>query len=784
MELNQLIRKRGGIKCKLTNFVNFVDEVKRDEANVNEETICELKHRIEGLQLVLSEFDDIQGEIESVCPDENLDSQYIERDDFVNRYHKYNAIANTVVKHCDVDNISQISGENHSRGSIRSNAYNAGRARNNSDSNKVEVKLPVINLPKFSDAIQKFHYLKASLEPDPLKVIESLEFSATNYTIAWKLLCNRYNNKRLLINTHIKALFNLNAVVKDSASSLRTLRDSVLKHLRTLETLGQPIDKWDPLIIYIITTKLDRNTACEWEKTNIKYESPTLTEMHEFLKNRANLLESVEFNVSSIKNGDHRFPQTGKRGLKSLHVSDHVSGTRVRCNFCSKPHKIYKCPEFQKLSVSERSAKVIELKLCENCLCTGHDKVSCRTEGCKLCKQRHNRLLHVSEPNYQPNEINDVALMSHEKSSYILLSTAKVYIFDTYGNVHECNVLLDSGSQPNFITKSLVRKLKLDEKAYNMSIHVINNNVSSNVKSKCEVQIKSRCNKEFSLTISCLVLPQITGNLPSVHLRIDHWNLPTHVKLADPNFNVPKEIDLLIGARHFWELIKGETYHHTPDASRIINEDFYVDDCISGFKTEQEAIERCKEIAVIMTSAGFKLRKWRSNSAYILSNLSDTKDPLSTLQFEDREIKTIKEAPFLDKHDVLRVGGRLKNSSLPFDVKHPPILDAKHTFTKLMFKNQHERLLHTGAQRWSRDYMCNLQQRCKWSRHTLPVRVGELVLIKAENLPSAQWPLARVVELHPGKDGTTRVVSVKTNKGIFKRSIVKICPLPVVIDSK
>ncbi|KAJ8980991.1 hypothetical protein NQ317_015811 [Molorchus minor] len=193
-----------------------------------------------------------------------------------------------------------------------------------------------------------------------------------------------------------------------------------------------------------------------------------------------------------------------------------------------------------------------------------------------------------------------------------------------------------------------------------------------------------------------------------------------------------------------------------------------------------------------MTSAGFKLRKWRSNSAYILN----TKDPLSTLQFEDREIKTIKEgnlnavknkfktlAPFLDKHDVLRVGGRLKNSSLPFDVKHPRILDAKHTFTKLMFKNQHERLLHTGAQRWSRDYMCNLQQRRKWSRHTLPVRVGELVLIKAENLPSAQWPLARVVELHPGKDGTTRVVSVKTNKGIFKRSIVKICPLPVVIDS-
>ncbi|XP_070068141.1 uncharacterized protein [Drosophila takahashii] len=52
--------------------------------------------------------------------------------------------------------------------------------------------------------------------------------------------------------------------------------------------------------------------------------------------------------------------------------------------------------------------------------------------------------------------------------------------------------------------------------------------------------------------------------------------------------------------------------------------------------------------------------------------------------------------PFLDD-GILRVRGRLKHSSLPFDRKHPIILPQRHFFTELVIQNSHQATLHGGA---------------------------------------------------------------------------------------
>lgn len=41
-----------------------------------------------------------------------------------------------------------------------------------------------------------------------------------------------------------------------------------------------------------------------------------------------------------------------------------------------------------------------------------------------------------------------------------------------------------------------------------------------------------------------------------------------------------------------------------------------------------------------------------------------------------------------------------------------------------------------------------------------------------------RWPLGRIVEVFPGKDGIVRAVSVKTKTGTYSRPVVKVCPLP------
>lgn len=81
--------------------------------------------------------------------------------------------------------------------------------------------------------------------------------------------------------------------------------------------------------------------------------------------------------------------------------------------------------------------------------------------------------------------------------------------------------------------------------------------------------------------------------------------------------------------------------------------------------------------------------------------------------------------------------------------------------------------------KWSKEYMHTLQQRMKWHDKQPNIVKGALVLILNEQTGPMKWPLARIVDTHPGSDGVCRVVTVRTSTGLYKRPVVKLCPLPV-----
>jgi len=53
------------------------------------------------------------------------------------------------------------------------------------------------------------------------------------------------------------------------------------------------------------------------------------------------------------------------------------------------------------------------------------------------------------------------------------------------------------------------------------------------------------------------------------------------------------------------------------------------------------------------------------------------------------------------------------------------------------------------------------------------MRVGDLVVIKDDNLPSNEWRLGRIDSVFPGADGHVRVVNIRTTRGIVKRPVTK-----------
>ena len=58
-----------------------------------------------------------------------------------------------------------------------------------------------------------------------------------------------------------------------------------------------------------------------------------------------------------------------------------------------------------------------------------------------------------------------------------------------------------------------------------------------------------------------------------------------------------------------------------------------------------------------------------------------------------------------------------------------------------------------------------------------------MVKMKDESEMRSKWPLAKVVEVHPSKDGLVRSVSLKVGSSIFKRPIHKTVLLVPAVEN-
>ncbi|GFS72576.1 integrase catalytic domain-containing protein [Trichonephila clavipes] len=72
--------------------------------------------------------------------------------------------------------------------------------------------------------------------------------------------------------------------------------------------------------------------------------------------------------------------------------------------------------------------------------------------------------------------------------------------------------------------------------------------------------------------------------------------------------------------------------------------------------------------------------------------------------------------------------------------------------------------VQTIWKKWSLSYLNSLQQRKKWIVNKENLKLGDMVLIREENLPPCKWLLGRVVKIYMGKDKKVRVVDIKTGK--------------------
>lgn len=110
----------------------------------------------------------------------------------------------------------------------------------------------------------------------------------------------------------------------------------------------------------------------------------------------------------------------------------------------------------------------------------------------------------------------------------------------------KCRALLDTCASANFLTESIARYLKEEVTAHSSPISAIN---GMNTKSRGIVRITIQSiHDNFSKELTCLTIPTITDLVPSETFPRNSVKIPSNIRLADPDFHLPRHVDLLIGS--------------------------------------------------------------------------------------------------------------------------------------------------------------------------------------------------------------------------------------------
>lgn len=152
----------------------------------------------------------------------------------------------------------------------------------------------------------------------------------------------------------------------------------------------------------------------------------------------------------------------------------------------------------------------------------------------------------------------------------VLLATAVISV-QVGLNLYPCRAMCDPGSQMNLMTRRCARRIRARIGLCNRFISGIGNKSGITLTHSVVVSMRARCNSKFVFTSEFTVIDELVNQLPGQALPA--MVLPSGIDLADPEYNLLGEIDMLLGAG-IWSNIVGSRMYRSPVGTLVQETDF------------------------------------------------------------------------------------------------------------------------------------------------------------------------------------------------------------------
>ena len=472
--------------------------------------------------------------------------------------------------------------------------------------NRRTVQLPKLELPKFSgntlewssffdtfratihedtslSNVQKFAYLRTLLTDEASRAIAGIDLTDANYPSAIELLSDRYGRKQIIVDAHMKGLWEISAPTNDF-TSLQTFYDTLETHIRGLNTLGNNEENYGSLLVPMLLRKLpialQRSLARDrgddtWDLTTLR------KAIHREIKVCSVGIEPSDISLNSEATIATFHTRSNSHAVKRPNPKSRQTYTQRKCVYCKGSHSPLNCDIIK--DYETRIQIVKRNKLCFNCL-GDHIASMCKSKYyCRECRGKHHTSLHRPSSNPNPNRHitreqvatgnSDVPTINepegtttqvhfssgetHRNIGPVLFKTAKIPISTRTSGVIQAAVLFDEGANRTFVTEDFAKRLHADTNTTETIDLAAFGSKKKRLTSMKTAIFALHDNTGKKSEIEALLIPEISRDMNNF-VTPDLLSLPhlKGLKFAHPVSTQERfDIDMLIGADYYWDFI-------------------------------------------------------------------------------------------------------------------------------------------------------------------------------------------------------------------------------------